>query len=106
MMTKKQLHNITWEYIQFLTDLGVHPLKENSDVFNKFIEQQQVFITHRDDIDGYCLLMLDKIQKMIDVDVMWDKANRWIGFVQAMLCQRGYFSINQLREHTRNGTLK
>lgn len=30
-----------------------------------------------------------------------DKAMRWLGFVQGVLCAKGYFTLAQLREHSR-----
>ena len=31
----------------------------------------------------------------------WDKANRWLGFVQGVLFCKGIFTIDQMREHNR-----
>jgi len=31
-----------------------------------------------------------------------DKANRWLGFIQGVLWTRGFYSIEEMREHNRS----
>lgn len=46
--------------------------------------------------------MCERIIYFVDHDYR-EKAGRWLGFVQAMLWQVGFFTIDELREHNMNG---
>lgn len=47
--------------------------------------------------------MLNKIEDFIaEADPKaWDKANRWLGFLQGVLWMQGLYTLNQMRDHNR-----
>jgi len=56
--------------------------------------------------------MLDRMEEFLDEtqyggsptpkNSSWDKFNRWLGFVQAILWVNGYFTLDQLKNHNRS----
>lgn len=50
---------------------------------------------------NHCRYMLNKIPIHID-DGKFEKANRWLGFVQGILWAHGYCDIKTMKEHNRD----
>lgn len=47
--------------------------------------------------------MLDSIEGFVKEGTKeaWDKANRWLGFIQGVFWMHGTFTLNQMRDHNR-----
>ena len=47
--------------------------------------------------------MLDTIEEFVleGNQVAWDKANRWLGFIQGVFWLLDEYSLNQMRDHNR-----
>lgn len=50
--------------------------------------------------------MLDKIEAFVreGTPKSWDKANRWLGFLQGVFWVQGTYTLNQMRDHNRTGS--
>lgn len=50
--------------------------------------------------------MLETIEKFLDEGTpeAWDKANRWLGFLQGVFWLHGTYTLNQMRDHNRTET--
>lgn len=50
--------------------------------------------------------MLEVIEKFLDEGTpdAWDKANRWLGFLQGVFWLHGTYTLNQMRDHNRTAT--
>lgn len=72
MMTKDKINEVCDFYIETLKD-SINPKLE------------------------HVLIMLPQIKQFEDIG----KKNRWLGFVQGVLCQEKIFSINEMRKHNR-----
>jgi hypothetical protein len=48
--------------------------------------------------------MLDSIESFVKEGTpeAWDKANRWLGFMQGVFWMNGTFTLDQMREHNRS----
>jgi hypothetical protein len=49
--------------------------------------------------------MLDKIEAFVKEGTpeAWDKANRWLGFLQGVFWVQGIYTLDQMRDHNRDG---
>ena len=47
--------------------------------------------------------MINEIPKLIDDPYKIEKANRWLGFIQGVLWNKGYFTIEEMKGHNRSG---
>lgn len=47
--------------------------------------------------------MLEQIEKFVveGTPESWDKANRWLGFLQGVFWLHGTYTLNQMRDHNR-----
>lgn len=47
--------------------------------------------------------MLDQIETFVkaDTEEAWDKANRWLGFLQGVFWTQGIYTLDQMRDHNR-----
>jgi len=49
----------------------------------------------------HLLYMCEEIPKFIDEGKI-EKSMRWLGFLQGVFCEHGYYTIDQLKEHNRS----
>jgi hypothetical protein len=48
----------------------------------------------------HLLFMCEEIPKLIDNGKI-EKAMRWLGFIQGVLCEKDFYTIDQLKDHNR-----
>lgn len=52
---------------------------------------------------AHCAGMLEKVEAFINEGTpeAWDKANRWLGFLQGVFWTQGTYTLDQMRDHNR-----
>ena len=75
--------------------------------YDELLAKDGVIIKHRDpNGDGdmnHIRWMINEIPKLVDNPCKIEKANRWLGFVQGVLWNKGYFTIEEMKGHNRSG---
>lgn len=84
-MTKQQIKEVCQKYNDFLTNFGIlESVREND----------------KPESLRHIKWMVNEIPKMLDED-KFEKANRWLGFVQGVFWSRQLFSIEELKDDNR-----
>ena len=75
--------------------------------YDELLAKDGVIIKHRDpNGDGdmnHIRWMINEIPKLVDNPCKIEKANRWLGFVQGVLWLKGYYTIDEMKGHTKSG---
>ena len=91
-MKKNQFLEICQEYDELLKTEGYEIKLKEPFVCAEFANEDLCHIRW----------MLNEIPKMINDPCKLEKSNRWIGFIQGVMWMKGYYSIEDMKGHTRS----
>jgi len=89
-MKKNQFLEICQEYDDLLKNDGYS------------IKLKEPFVEFVNEDMNHIRWMLNEIPKMINDPYKLEKSNRWIGFIQGVMWIKGYFTIEEMKGHTRS----
>ena len=92
-MTNEQILNAIEEYRACFAKFGIHAESYAHDVQMNYQEHPDADLHH-------CHSMLDKMVEFV-AEGKTEKAFRWLGFIQGVLWARGYYTLDQLKDHNR-----
>jgi len=97
-MTKEQVLQVVKEYRTYLGQSGDGPQQIDHDLAPTRGEALRHLLFMCDKVEGFVHeadgYMSDRYKQET-----WDKAMRWLGFMQGTLWSLGIFTLNDLREH-------
>ena len=76
--------------------------------YDEILAKDGFEIKHRDTTSSrydmnHIRYMVNEIPKIIDQPCKKEKAMRWLGFVQGVLWLKGYYTIDEMKGHTKSG---
>lgn len=89
-MTSEQIVQVVEGYAKTFSEREIQPVKSTSTLRPTTREQEQ-----------HAHWMCLEIPSLIETDNGFEKANRWLGFVQGVLWAAGVYSIDAMRDHNR-----
>lgn len=92
-MTGDQFVEVLNEYEALLQERGFKASEMPSDTLNPRVKQ-----THE-----HILWMRSRTKEFV-AQGAWDKANRWLGFIQGFMWVNGIYTIADMRAHNRSRT--
>jgi hypothetical protein len=99
-MTPEQMLRVVDTYREQLEDMGLKPLDpEDYAAFR----DEDVFPEPGAEALQYIFGMFPELDRMLreDPEGSWEKANRWLGFIQGVLWTVGVYPISEMRDHNR-----
>ena len=100
-MTPDQMTGIIAEYLFRLRGMNITSLSdEEYQRIQEEVVKPEADWSHAAVQVEYLVNMLTELEEM-DLKERWEKANRWIGFIQGVLWAHGIFSIDQMKDHNR-----
>jgi hypothetical protein len=88
-MTQDKMRETLEYYDEYIGNIGfkVNPVRENW--------------AYGGDRLGYLRWMCQEVLSW-DLEKDWEKANRWLGFIQGVLWEQHIFTIDDMRKHNRS----
>ena len=98
-MNVDQVQQVVSQYRTYLSLVGDKAQEANFNLPPTRGEALRHMLSMCDQIEE----MLDKVEKLPcltpESEAAWEKANRWLGFMQGVLWAQGSFNLSELREH-------
>jgi len=98
-MNADQVRQVVKQYRTYLSLVGDEAKEANFDLPPTRGEATRHLLSMCDQIEE----MLEKVEKLpcisAESEAAWEKANRWLGFMQGVLWAQGSFTLNELKGH-------
>jgi len=89
-MTSEQIIQVVEDYAKKFSERGIRAAKATTTLRPSTREQER-----------HAHWMCLEIPELLKTDNGFEKANRWLGFVQGVLWATGIYSIDAMRDHNR-----
>ena len=93
-MTERHILMVCAKYAEQLRDMGCPPMREVVNFHGAKQEDFKIFALR------HCAYMVQRIVEQLEAG-QYDKANRWLGFVQGVFYAVGYAGVEDMKDMNR-----
>jgi len=97
-VTPEKVLEVIDVYRKFFEGLGVSKIRLNEEQFDELFFME--FEIDETSIMSHCHAMLDGMEQLVK-ECRMEKCFRWLGFIQGCLLCGGFFTLNELKNHSR-----